>query len=95
MEQGKVLLPQHALWLEAFQSELLAFPNGAHDDQVDVLAYAAEVKRGQRQSLLLAGAHLRGPRRPDIFEDLRLNAPDMNRFSPNGRRPSRRLFRYE
>lgn len=30
-----------APWLEDYERELLAFPNGAHDDQVDVFAYAA------------------------------------------------------
>lgn len=32
---GKVYLPSKASWLEAFQSELLTFPAGKHDDQVD------------------------------------------------------------
>ena len=32
---GKVYLPSKAPWLEAFQSELLTFPAGKHDDQVD------------------------------------------------------------
>lgn len=30
-------LPKAAPWLQAFESELLTFPAGAHDDQVDVL----------------------------------------------------------
>jgi len=32
---GKVYLPRKAPWLEAFTSELLVFPAGKHDDQVD------------------------------------------------------------
>lgn len=35
IEAGHVLLPQEAVWLDAFLLELLAFPNGRHDDQVD------------------------------------------------------------
>jgi hypothetical protein len=35
IEAGHVLLPQEAAWLDAFLLELLAFPNGRHDDQVD------------------------------------------------------------
>lgn len=35
---GKVLLPESAPWLEAFEHELSAFPNGKHDDQVDALS---------------------------------------------------------
>ena len=38
IENGSVLLPKVAPWLDAFRSELLAFPNSAHDDQVDALS---------------------------------------------------------
>jgi hypothetical protein len=41
MEAGMVLLPKDAAWLGEFERELLQFPAGKHDDQVDVLAYAA------------------------------------------------------
>lgn len=30
-----------ASWLSQWEEELLAFPNAAHDDQVDTVAYAA------------------------------------------------------
>ena len=30
-----MFLPESAPWLKDFQNELLAFPNGRHDDQVD------------------------------------------------------------
>ena len=35
IEAGHVLLPVEASWLDTFLAELLAFPNGRHDDQVD------------------------------------------------------------
>lgn len=35
VEAGQFLLPAEAPWLEAFKSELKAFPQGKHDDQVD------------------------------------------------------------
>jgi predicted phage terminase large subunit-like protein len=35
IEAGHVHLPKNASWLAEFLSELLAFPNGRHDDQVD------------------------------------------------------------
>ncbi|NWK99112.1 hypothetical protein DM806_26335 [Sphingobium lactosutens] len=35
VEAGNLLLPVQAPWLEAFRSELKAFPSGGHDDQVD------------------------------------------------------------
>jgi predicted phage terminase large subunit-like protein len=35
VERGLFLLPREASWLDAFKSELRAFPSGRHDDQVD------------------------------------------------------------
>jgi hypothetical protein len=34
-EAGRVLLPLEAPWLADFESELLSFPSGRYDDQVD------------------------------------------------------------
>jgi len=39
-EQGLVLHPRSAAWLRAYEDELLAFPVGEHDDQVDAVTYA-------------------------------------------------------
>ena len=36
-EAGRILLPAEAPWLADFEAELLAFPNGRYDDQVDAL----------------------------------------------------------
>lgn len=41
MENGKIFLPDGAAWLPDFEAEILRFPNGVRDDQVDVLSYAA------------------------------------------------------
>jgi predicted phage terminase large subunit-like protein len=38
IEARMVFLPNKAPWLEAFENELIAFPNGKHDDQVDALS---------------------------------------------------------
>jgi predicted phage terminase large subunit-like protein len=38
VEAGQVYLPQRAAWLDDFRSELLQFPHGRHDDQVDSLS---------------------------------------------------------
>ena len=35
IEAGHVYLPREASWLDTFMLELLAFPNGRYDDQVD------------------------------------------------------------
>jgi hypothetical protein len=36
-EAGRILLPNEAPWLAEFEAELLAFPSGRYDDQVDAL----------------------------------------------------------
>jgi hypothetical protein len=36
-EAGRILLPNEVPWLADFESELLAFPYGRYDDQVDAL----------------------------------------------------------
>lgn len=40
--QAKVFHRRGAPWLNDFEHELLAFPAGEHDDQVDTIAYAAK-----------------------------------------------------
>jgi predicted phage terminase large subunit-like protein len=40
IEAGYVLLPERAAWLHDFQTEVLQFPHGRHDDQVDALSQA-------------------------------------------------------
>jgi phage terminase large subunit-like protein len=56
MEAGQVFFPAEARWLEDLENELLAFPHGRNDDQVDTLAYAAlEVTRRSKRRVSLAG----------------------------------------
>lgn len=38
LSQGKVYFPANAPWIQDLVSELMIFPNGKHDDQVDVLS---------------------------------------------------------
>lgn len=49
IEAGKVALPRHASWLAAFEQELLSFPGGAHDDQVDAFSQYLNWVRGREQ----------------------------------------------
>jgi predicted phage terminase large subunit-like protein len=37
LEAGDFFLPKAAPWLRDFEDELLTFPNGRHDDQVDAV----------------------------------------------------------
>jgi len=41
VDAGRVYLPRNAPWLPEFLDEVVSFPVAAHDDQVDVMAYAA------------------------------------------------------
>jgi predicted phage terminase large subunit-like protein len=43
IRQGGVYFPAHAHWLNELVEELVEFPNGRHDDQVDVVSYAHRV----------------------------------------------------
>ena len=38
IEAGAVHLPSNAPWLDEFKKEVLSFPKGRHDDQVDALS---------------------------------------------------------
>lgn len=52
MQAGSVYFLRGASWLEEYENELLVFPNGKHDDQVDATSYAA---------IVLAERATRGP----------------------------------
>jgi predicted phage terminase large subunit-like protein len=39
-EAGRILFPREAPWLAELVRELVEFPNGAHDDQVDSISQA-------------------------------------------------------
>jgi predicted phage terminase large subunit-like protein len=43
VHSGKVFFPAEVPWAEEWADELAIFPRGAHDDQVDTLAYAARI----------------------------------------------------
>jgi len=64
IEARRVFLPEEASWLAEFEQEILAFPDGKHDDQVDSLTHflrwADKRDHGQPQlTCTLVG----GPRR--------------------------------
>lgn len=83
IEAGQVLIPESAPWLHDFQLEVLAFPNGRHDDQVDSMAqFLRWIARRQYRD---------GPReRPDPVRPLgRPRSPGRRR---SGRRPISGLY---
>ena len=38
MEYGKIFLKRNAPWLDDFRAEIVSFPYGRHDDQVDAFS---------------------------------------------------------
>ncbi len=55
MERGNILFPWKAPWLDIVHQELLSFPNGKHDDIVDVISYAAQHAAKQKHRVSLKG----------------------------------------
>ena len=58
IETGHVHLPKRADWLDSFLLELLAFPNGRHDDQVDSVSQFlnwAAVRRSRESQMTTTG----------------------------------------
>lgn len=62
MENGSIYFRQNALWLDALEGELLTFPNGEHDDQVDNLSMAGEFLTAPEEPIALAGVVISTPR---------------------------------
>lgn len=54
IEQGRLYLPERAVWLGDFVSELLAFPNGRHDDQVDTISQLFAWMEQRRSKVLVS-----------------------------------------
>jgi predicted phage terminase large subunit-like protein len=48
-EAGIVYLPERAVWLAAYEKELIAFPNGKNDDQVDMTSQYLDWSRKRRR----------------------------------------------
>lgn len=58
MESGKVYFRENAPWLMDFEDEILCFPKGRHDDQVDAFAYTAYMIQPKTDSMP-AGAEIK------------------------------------
>ena len=61
IEAGHVLLPAKAPWLDEFRAEILAFPHGRYDDQVDsvsqFLAWGARNQVVHKPRLICISKH--------------------------------------
>ena len=53
-ESGQVHIPHDAPWLATWMDELLAFPNGRHDDQVDSTSQALDYLTARTRPLHVA-----------------------------------------
>jgi predicted phage terminase large subunit-like protein len=56
IEAGHVFVPESAPWLADFQSEIMAFPYGRHDDQVDTVSQFL-MWQSKRQSFIWTDEH--------------------------------------
>lgn len=65
-EAGAVYVRKRAVWWDEMESELMAFPNGRHDDQVDALAYALLLARQQQPVTPLPRTVMVGARRRGV-----------------------------
>ena len=80
-EAGTVLVPERSEWLAEYMQELIAFPNGKYDDQVDMtsqyLSWArVKVKRGPKK-LHGMGAAPTGINDPKIVESIKRGMEDI------------------
>ncbi|MEZ2406121.1 phage terminase large subunit [Bosea sp. RCC_152_1] len=69
LETGAYLLPTEARWLPEFRRELLAFPMGKYDDQVDSMIQFVEWSTSPRASGMLIERH------PVTGRPMRVNRP--------------------
>lgn len=68
-EAGAVYVRKRATWWDELETEIMAFPNGQHDDQVDALVYALLMARGRTGKMPLPRvAMVGGKRNPQITQ---------------------------
>ena len=71
VEQGRVYLPRSAPWTAHAEAELLAFPNGEHDDVADTFAVGVRIGQsmaGRASSVPQTGRRIAPDVRRDAFE---------------------------
>ncbi len=58
IEAGQVILPESARWLDEFKSEIMAFPYGRFDDQVDSLSQFLGWAERNKRNRVVSGRHI-------------------------------------
>ena len=58
IEAGQVFLPESAPWLDEFKDEIMAFPNGRFDDQVDSLSQFLGWAEFSKRNRVVSGRHI-------------------------------------
>ena len=69
IEGKRLLLPRNASWRADLEAELLDFPSGKHDDQVDALSYGAAILTPYLRRPRDASAQPPAPRRYGFVDD--------------------------
>lgn len=64
IQAGKLYVPYNAPWTDTFVNELLRFPSGVHDDQVDMIAWIGQML------MLMSPATIRKERKPSWRDKL-------------------------
>jgi predicted phage terminase large subunit-like protein len=59
IEAGGVSLPLQAHWLDEFKREILSFPHGQYDDQVDALSQGLDRAFNHRSPVVTTGVYVR------------------------------------
>ena len=77
IQSGKLYVPYNAPWTEEFVNELLRFPSGVHDDQVDFIAWIGQML------MLMSPATIRHQRKPSWRDKLaKFRSSDGSHRSP-------------
>lgn len=68
LDSGKVFFLKDAPWLGDFERELLDFPDGSHDDQVDAFAYITQLIEPLANARVHSISKRRAPEMLSLFE---------------------------